>query len=161
MTYRRLVVLCLCVHRNAELKAKFDANDITLHAEQRRRGVISHLISTSSSATEYPALLVARQLARQQPEPTQSQASAAVAAEVNHDAPPMQGDESDSDYDDLLDELEQDDAEAARIQHERLAQMTAAAQQLTLLAAHGYGTHNAVHQEDVPAILKVSATAIV
>jgi hypothetical protein len=72
--------------RHAELKAKLDANDRTIHAEQRRRDVLCHAIAGHNlpiPGADYPALSVARQTTPQVDSAAESQAAAAVALEVS------------------------------------------------------------------------------
>jgi hypothetical protein len=72
--------------RHAELKAKLDANDRTLHAEQRRRNVLCHAIADHDlpvPGADYPALSAARQTTPQVDSAAESQAAAAVALEVS------------------------------------------------------------------------------
>jgi hypothetical protein len=62
--------------------------------------------------------------------------------------------DNDSDYDDLLDELEHD-PELLRLKELQLEQMAAAVQHAAKLAAQGYGLHAEVHSTELNAVLKV------
>ena len=62
--------------------------------------------------------------------------------------------DNDSDYDGLLDELE-NDPELLRMKELQLEQMVTAVQHAAKLAAQGYGLHTDVHNTELSAILKV------
>jgi hypothetical protein len=62
--------------------------------------------------------------------------------------------DNDSDYDDLLDELEHD-PELLRLKELQLEQMAAAVQHAAKLAAQGYGLRTEVHSTELSSVLKV------
>lgn len=141
--------------KNARIKAKLDAGDRTLIAEQKRKGLFSGAIQDSelpiAATADYPALASAR-LSQYKNSGAAMDARDLEAEEDSTEVSNKEESESDSEYDDLLDSLDSN-PELARLREEQLRILEDNAKRLMALAASGFGIHTGVHYSDIDAVI--------